>query len=168
MCVCVCERERERDREREHACDRVCVSTCMCGECRLYMYLCVCVGARMRECMSVCVRARVCACVPVCVVYVYMYACVCVHMHSRTCVCVRVCLCARATSVQHKITMLSCKHEWAPFIAETPVTLCLFDSVCLFSAGSRDSLLVRTPDSSSKGCEFESRQERRENLLPQS
>ena len=34
--------------------------------------------------------------------------------------------------------------------------------------GSRDSLLVRAPDSWSKGCEFESRQERRENFLLQS
>ena len=32
---------------------------------------------------------------------------------------------------------------------------------------SRDSLLVRAPDSWSKGCEFESRQERRENFLLQ-
>ena len=31
----------------------------------------------------------------------------------------------------------------------------------------RDSLLVRAPDSRSKGCEFESRQERRENFLLQ-
>ena len=31
--------------------------------------------------------------------------------------------------------------------------------------GSRDSLLVRAPDSWSKGCEFESRQKRRENVL---
>ena len=31
--------------------------------------------------------------------------------------------------------------------------------------GSRDGLLVRAPDSSSKGCEFESRQERREIFL---
>ena len=34
--------------------------------------------------------------------------------------------------------------------------------------GSRDSLLVRAPDSRSKGCEFESRQERRGNFLLQS
>ena len=34
--------------------------------------------------------------------------------------------------------------------------------------GSRDSLLVRAPDSGSKRCEFESRQERRENFLLQS
>ena len=34
--------------------------------------------------------------------------------------------------------------------------------------GSRDRLLVRAPDSWSKGCEFESRQERRENFLLQS
>ena len=34
--------------------------------------------------------------------------------------------------------------------------------------GSRDSLLVRAPDSWSKGWEFESRQERRENFLFQS
>ena len=33
--------------------------------------------------------------------------------------------------------------------------------------GSRDSLLVRAPDSWSKGCEFESRQEQRENFLLQ-
>ena len=33
---------------------------------------------------------------------------------------------------------------------------------------SRDSLLVRAPDSSSKDCEFKSRQERRENFLLQS
>ena len=32
----------------------------------------------------------------------------------------------------------------------------------------RDSLLVRAPDSWSKGCEFESRQDRRENFLLQS
>ena len=31
--------------------------------------------------------------------------------------------------------------------------------------GRRDSLLVRAPDSCSKGCEFESRKERRENCL---
>ena len=35
-------------------------------------------------------------------------------------------------------------------------------------SGSRDSSLVRAPDSSSKGCGFESRQERRENFLLQS
>ena len=35
-------------------------------------------------------------------------------------------------------------------------------------AGSRDSLLVRAPDSWSKGREFESRQKRRENFLLQS
>ena len=34
--------------------------------------------------------------------------------------------------------------------------------------GSRDNLLVRSPDSLSKGCEFESRQERQENFLLQS
>ena len=34
--------------------------------------------------------------------------------------------------------------------------------------GSRDSLLVRAPDSLSKSCEFESRQEPRENFLLQS
>ena len=34
--------------------------------------------------------------------------------------------------------------------------------------GSRDSLLVRAPDSWSEGCEFESRQGRRENFLLQS
>ena len=34
--------------------------------------------------------------------------------------------------------------------------------------GSRDSLLVRAPDSRSKGCEFESRQEQPENFLLQS
>ena len=34
--------------------------------------------------------------------------------------------------------------------------------------GSWDSLLVRAPDSWSKGCQFESRQERRENFLLQS
>ena len=40
--------------------------------------------------------------------------------------------------------------------------------VPLFFFQSRDSLLVRAPDSRSKGCEFESRQERRENFLLQS
>ena len=35
------------------------------------------------------------------------------------------------------------------------------------SRNSQDSLLVRKPDSRSKGCEFESRQERRENFLLQ-
>ena len=34
--------------------------------------------------------------------------------------------------------------------------------------GSRDSLLVRAPDSCSKGCGFESRQERRKNFFLQS
>ena len=33
------------------------------------------------------------------------------------------------------------------------------------TSSNRDSLLVRAPDSESKGCEFESRQERRENFL---
>ena len=35
-------------------------------------------------------------------------------------------------------------------------------------SGSRNSLLVRAPDSLSKGCEFKSRQKRRENFLLQS
>ena len=39
------------------------------------------------------------------------------------------------------------------------------DSRLLFKQGHRDSLLVRAPDSRSKGCEFESRQQRRENFL---
>ena len=39
---------------------------------------------------------------------------------------------------------------------------------CLSLSGSRDSLLVRAPDSWSKGCEFGSRLERRENFLLQS
>ena len=36
---------------------------------------------------------------------------------------------------------------------------------CVSLEDSRDSLLVRVPDSWSKGCEFESRQGRRENFL---
>ena len=43
--------------------------------------------------------------------------------------------------------------------------LMFYKAVC--AVGSRDSLLVRAPDSSSKGCEFKSRQERRENFLLQ-
>ena len=38
----------------------------------------------------------------------------------------------------------------------------------MININTRDSLLVRAPDSRSKGCEFESRQERRENFLLQS
>ena len=40
--------------------------------------------------------------------------------------------------------------------------------IIIIIIGGRDSLLVRAPDSSSKGCEFESRQERRKNFLLQS
>ena len=43
--------------------------------------------------------------------------------------------------------------------------LSLMQCLCL---GSRDSLSVRAPDPWSRGCEFESRQERRENFLLQS
>ena len=38
----------------------------------------------------------------------------------------------------------------------------------IYITGERDSLLVRVPDSWSKGCEFKSRQEWRENFLLQS
>ena len=38
---------------------------------------------------------------------------------------------------------------------------------CYIQWGSRDSLLVKAPDSWSKGCEFESRQKRREKFLLQ-
>ena len=38
----------------------------------------------------------------------------------------------------------------------------------MININTRDSLLVRAPDLRSKGCEFESRQERRENFLLQS
>ena len=41
----------------------------------------------------------------------------------------------------------------------------LVDHACL---SGRDVLIARAPDSSSKGCEFESRQERREKFLLQS
>ena len=44
---------------------------------------------------------------------------------------------------------------WCP---ESPMYLFIFYMLWL---GSRDSLLVRAPDSWSKGCQFESRQERR-------
>ena len=37
-----------------------------------------------------------------------------------------------------------------------------------YELGQRESLLVRAPDSRSKGCEFESLQKRRENFLLQS
>ena len=58
-------------------------------------------------------------------------------------VCVCVCVCVRAC---------------------VRVCVCVF---CLILSGSRDSLLVRAPDSWSKGCEFESRQVRRGNFLLQ-
>ena len=44
----------------------------------------------------------------------------------------------------------------------------IYDSHYQYPHGSRDSLLVRAPDSWSKGCEFESRRQRRENFLLQS
>ena len=62
-----------------------------------------------------------------------------------------------------------------------PNTFCFFEVLMItrvrrltpgqirhFYTGSRDSLLVTAPDSGSKGCEFESRQERQENFLLQS
>ena len=49
---------------------------------------------------------------------------------------------------------------------KTSVRYC-YDRECMLP-GSQDSLLVRAPDSSSKGYEFESRQKRRGNVLVQS
>ena len=51
------------------------------------------------------------------------------------------------------------------------IIILLYNCICRGTesdSGSLDSLLVRAPDSWSKGCKFESRQKRRENFLLQS
>ena len=55
------------------------------------------------------------------------------------------------------------------FVRVLVIVLALYSAVRIDREhGSQDGLLVRTPDSCSEGCEFESRQERRENFLLQS
>ena len=59
---------------------------------------------------------------------------------------------------------IQCKYTFCSSHTSPVFPVCL---VCIIH-GSWDSLLVRAPDLRSKGCEFESRQERRENFLLQS
>ena len=87
--------------------------------------------------------------------------CVCVCV----CVCMRMCAC-QCVQAQHAYVHACMHMVW--------VCQCDHNDVCprcwvwTTKWGSRDSLLVRAPDSWSKGCEFESQQEWQGNFLLQS